>query len=103
MNIPFRLIAACLAASAVSSAHAQNFARGQELFEDHCQVCHEEFDRAEARHMRNPEELRARIQAWAAHTNVDWKKEDIEDVLFYLDKSFYRFGAKPLKLGASVK
>ncbi len=97
------LLLACLAASAAPLAFAQNFARGQELFEDHCQACHEEFDRPEARHMRNLEELRSRIDAWAAHTNAGWKKEDVDDVLFYLNKSFYRFDQKSLKLGAGGK
>lgn len=103
MNIRSGLIVACFAAWGISPASAQNFARGQELFEDHCQACHEDFERPEVRHLRSAKELRARIEAWAAHTNTGWKQEDIEDVLFYLDRSFYRFDKKPLKLGADLK
>ncbi|SMF95527.1 hypothetical protein SAMN02949497_2892 [Methylomagnum ishizawai] len=104
MNTRSGLIIACFfAAWTPSPASAQNFARGQELFEDHCQACHEDFNRPEVRHLGSAEELRARIEAWATHTNTGWKKEDVEDVLFYLDRSFYRFGQKPLKLGAGLK
>ncbi len=96
------LLLGCFLACSAPSALAQNFQRGQELFEDHCQACHNDFDRPDTRHMRSLEELRARIDAWAVHTNAGWRKAEVDDVLFYLNKSFYRFEQKPLKLGETT-
>jgi hypothetical protein len=40
--------------------------------------------------------LRGRIQDWASHTGNLWTREDVNDVLYYLNKSFYGFDQKPL-------
>lgn len=76
--------------------HAQNFQRGQELFEHHCLACHHDFERTDSRHVRSLAELRRKIEAWASHTNVGWRKTEIGDVLYYINKSFYHFPQKTL-------
>jgi hypothetical protein len=40
--------------------------------------------------------LRSRIQDWSSHTGNSWSAEEIDDVLYYLNKSFYHFDQKPL-------
>lgn len=72
-------------------ARAENFGRGQELYEDHCQACHEDLIHEKNRKIRSLDELQKRIQSWAVHTGNTWTREEINDVLYYLNKSFYRF------------
>ena len=90
------LLAGLLGASSAALAQAPNFQRGQELFGHHCMACHNDFSSAKSRHLRSLEELRQRIDAWAVHTNLDWRKGEVEDVLYYLNKSFYHFEQKAL-------
>jgi hypothetical protein len=80
-----------LAVLAAFPCRAENFQRGQELYEDHCQACHEELMHAQRRKVKTPEELRKRIEAWAAHAGADWKQSEVDDVLYFLNRSFYRF------------
>jgi mono/diheme cytochrome c family protein len=75
---------------------AENFARGQELYNHHCQSCHEDLLHARNRKLKTLDALRDRIRAWAVHSGAPWTEEEINDVLYYLNKSFYRFDQKPL-------
>ena len=78
------------------AAQAQNFARGQELYNHHCQSCHEDLMHARNRKLKTLDALRSRIRDWASHTGNTWSAEDVDDVLYYLNKSFYHFDQKPL-------
>lgn len=94
---PRRLVLfAALLALFPAWASAQNFARGQELFQQHCQACHEDLHEARHRHAKSLGELRKRIEGWATHTNTGWQKDEVDDVLFYLNQSFYKFPGKRL-------
>lgn len=88
---PRRLVLFALLALSPAWAAAQNFARGQELFQHHCQACHEDLHEARHRHAKDLDELRKRIEGWATHTNAGWQKDEVNDVLFYLNQSFYKF------------
>ena len=77
------------------AVRAENFARGQELYDHHCQSCHEDLLHARNRKLKTPEALRQRIVDWAAHTATPWTREEIDDVQYYLNKRFYRFNEKP--------
>lgn len=91
-HLPFRhLMLFALLALSPAWASAQNFARGQELFQHHCQACHEDLHEARHRHAKDPGELRKRVEGWATHTNTGWQKDEVNDVLFYLNQSFYKF------------
>jgi mono/diheme cytochrome c family protein len=90
------LLAVCLAALASPSATAENFERGKELYDHHCQSCHEDLMHAENRRLKSLAELRKRVEAWAAHTGNDWRKDEVDDVLYYLNKRFYKFEQKAL-------
>jgi mono/diheme cytochrome c family protein len=85
-----------LTALTVTPVQAQNFGRGQELYEDHCQACHEDLMHEKNRKLKSLTELRDRVQAWATHTGNPWTREEVDDVLYYLNKSFYRFDQKAL-------
>jgi len=87
---------ASLALTASAPARAENFARGQELYDHHCQSCHEDLMHARNRKLKTLDALRSRIRDWASHTGNTWSAEDVDDVLYYLNKSFYHFDQKPL-------
>lgn len=89
------LAAVCLIALAPSAA-AENFARGKELYDHHCQSCHEDLMHAKNRRVQSLDELRKRIRDWAGHTGNDWTRDEIDDVLYYLNQSFYKFEHKAL-------
>ncbi len=99
-NSSFRL--ACYTLSTVAMltalpvARAGNFARGQELYNLQCQSCHEDLMHKRNRKLESLCALRKRIEAWAAHTGNAWTREEVDDVLYYLNQSFYRFDEKPL-------
>jgi len=88
-----RLLATlALAGTAFSPAQAQNFARGQELFEHHCHGCHGDLKFAEKEgKAKNLTDLRKKITSWAQHSGTEWGKSEVDDVLYYMDKSFYHF------------
>ncbi len=66
--------------------------RGQLLYENHCQVCHEEWvhdgDRSKVTSLN---EVRRRVAAWSQHSGLDWSDEEIADVADYLNRMFYKF------------
>lgn len=79
-----------------NQAGAQNPGRGQELFEHHCQSCHFDFHERRDRHVKSLSELKSRITAWSTHTSTEWGDDEVEDVLRYLNSSFYKFPEKTL-------
>lgn len=66
--------------------------RGRALYENHCVVCH-----TAKVHRRAPalpistDDLRHIVSVWTAQQGLRWNREDIEDVVFYLDRVHYRF------------
>ena len=69
-----------------------NLERGRALYQNHCVVCH-----TSKVHRREPplpltvEELRAVVTHWAREEGLRWARDDVEDVVLYLDRAFYRF------------
>lgn len=92
--IPYLAIAGMTGVTGL--AHAQNFGRGEDLYNQQCQSCHEDLMHERNRRLKSLDALRKRIEDWASHTGNSWKREDIDDVLYYLNKSFYHFDQKPL-------
>ena len=94
-----RLLAiALLAAGSVAlppaawGAEVPDLERGRKLYENHCVVCH-----TAKVHRRVPalplgeDELRYIVNLWASQQGVRWSAEDIEDVVYYLNRTHYRF------------
>lgn len=90
------LCALLLASAFAPLVQAENFARGQDLYNHHCQSCHEDLLHARNRKLKTLDALRKRIEGWASHTGNPWSRDEIDDVLYYLNKSFYRFDQRPL-------
>jgi mono/diheme cytochrome c family protein len=66
--------------------------RGRALYQNHCVVCH-----TSKVHRREPplpitlDELRAIVTLWAKEEGLPWRRDEIEDVVQYLDRAHYRF------------
>jgi mono/diheme cytochrome c family protein len=90
LRVPALIAAACLGVSAYA-AEMPNLERGRALYENHCVVCH-----TPKVHRRVPSlaievaDLRYIVTLWATQQNLRWSREDIEDVVHYLDYTHYR-------------
>ncbi len=75
---------------------AQDFNRGQALYENHCKECHEAL--AHSRHgskITSLQDIRSWVESWSIHSRLDWSQEDVNDVSDYLNSRFYHFTDKP--------
>ena len=75
-----------------AQTQAQNFERGQELFQHQCGGCHGDLVVADKQgKAKTLEELRKKIASWADHSGAEWGNSEVDDVLYYMNKSFYHF------------
>ena len=66
--------------------------RGQVLYDTHCGTCHDTSAHKRENHLvTSMDELRSWVAAMGAHTELDWRVDDVEDVAFYLNLRIYRF------------
>ena len=75
-----------------ASAGAADAARGRALYENHCMVCH--TPKVHTRPNRIPinvEDLRQIVTQWAKEENLRWSREEIDDVVWYLNQTKYKF------------
>jgi mono/diheme cytochrome c family protein len=69
--------------------------RGQLLYENHCMACHESVV-----HIRTQQQvqslsaLRAQVLRWTAYMQLRWGKEEVEDVVDYLGRQYYKFESR---------
>ena len=69
--------------------------RGQLLYENHCMSCHESVVHIRTtKQTRSLQELRTRVVRWAEYQKLRWGKEEIDEVVKYLDTRYYKFGAR---------
>lgn len=79
-------------AAAGWGAEMPDLERGRALYENHCIVCH-----TPKVHRRVPalplqiDDLRFIVTLWASQRGLAWSREDIEDVVHFLDRTHYRF------------
>jgi mono/diheme cytochrome c family protein len=85
--------AAGCAAPSGSVADARDIERGRALYENHCVVCH-----TAKVHKRVPqlpldaEELRSIVLVWVRYEGLQWSREDVDDVVYYVNQTHYQFG-----------
>ena len=65
--------------------------RGADLYENHCQECHTRDVHLRGERIRSLEVLRAWVDAWSVHAELDWTNEDTDDVTDYLNARYYHF------------
>jgi mono/diheme cytochrome c family protein len=86
----------CAGLLVCGSALAETFDRGQALYENHCQTCHEEqVHMRDSRRTSSIEDLRQRVASWSYHAALGWSEEEVADVVDYLDRRFYHFPEQP--------
>ncbi len=86
------LLLSCFCIPWITPVRADSFRHGQELYNDHCDACHESFTHpGKDRKVQSLSDLKKRITSWAEHTGQYWSEQDINDVVYYLDKSYYHF------------
>lgn len=89
-------MAALILCAYAASALEEEFSRGQASYENHCRSCHADWVHTRsARKVTSLNELRQRTPSWSIHTGLDWSDEEMEDVVDYLERNFYRFEADP--------
>jgi len=83
-------LAGCAAGGNV--ADVRNFERGRALYENHCVVCH-----TAKVHRRVPqlpvdaEELRLIVLTWVRYEGLQWGREEVDDVVYYVNRTYYQF------------
>jgi hypothetical protein len=83
---------ALLAAASAGAADVPDLARGRALYENHCLVCHTEKVHTRPRRTAfSVEALRAIVDAWQREENLRWSAQDIDDVVYYLGATRYKF------------
>jgi mono/diheme cytochrome c family protein len=88
-----RVASLIVALLVVGQSHAQDAARGRELYDTHCGDCHyvRVHDRDRSRSLVHTiAELREQVARYAAQTKHPFTREDIEDLVAYLNDSHYR-------------
>ncbi len=74
-----------------SFASGGDFERGKMLYENQCQGCHESVVHIESRRtVDSLHKLRQQVVRWSDEVETKWGKEDIADVLEYLNKQHYQ-------------
>jgi mono/diheme cytochrome c family protein len=65
--------------------------RGQMLYENHCRGCHVSVVHIRSnRRAVSLEAVRWEVARWSGELQLDWRKEEIADVVEYLDQAFYK-------------
>jgi mono/diheme cytochrome c family protein len=78
-------------ATAAWGAELPDLERGRALYENHCVVCHTaKVHRRAAPLPLRIDELRFIVTVWASQQGLAWSRDDIEDVVYYLDRTYYR-------------
>lgn len=86
------IIGICLTLTGVTAADEPNRLRGMNLYDNHCTICHKSTvhirEKLEA---TSVDEIRAFIWRWAAVQKLPWSESEVEDVLLYLNSTYYKY------------
>jgi cytochrome c5 len=70
--------------------------RGELLYENHCQGCHQSIVHIRSqRRVDSLESLQAWVRRWAEDRELGWDDEAIRAVVDYLNQRYYRIGLPP--------
>lgn len=66
--------------------------RGQLLYENHCTVCHTSVAHVrEQRVAHSLGDIRKQVLRWSGQLNLEWRAEEVADVVEYLNTNYYHF------------
>ena len=73
---------------------AEAVSRGQLLYENHCMACHESVAHIRRdRRVRSYQALHDWVVRWSNQQQLGWGPGDIDDVVDYLNRHYYKFPA----------
>lgn len=92
-------IAIVLSTATVATAHAADIKRGQQLHDANCISCHASMMGGDGtsiytrpdRRIGSLDRLRTQVTRCKDNLGMTWPEQDIEDVVSYLNASFYKF------------
>lgn len=80
---------------APSPGWSEDYERGRQLYENHCQACHSSLLHSPLKgRIKSFRELQSQVSSWSTHAAKDWSVEEVNDVSYYLDRTFYHFGVR---------
>jgi mono/diheme cytochrome c family protein len=85
---------------AVTQVQAANIERGKELVQENCMTCHDsimggngnEIYTRPNRRIHSLSELRQQVKRCKNSLKEPWPDDQIDDVVSYLNQTFYKFG-----------
>ena len=85
-------LATVLLLSIINLPYAVASTRGEQLYNNHCQQCHNKtvHTRTDSR-VTSIESLRAWVVAWSVHNGLFWGNEEVSDITAYLNRTIYHF------------
>ena len=93
-----RALGCCAAlglALAAGPGWSEDYERGRQLYENHCQACHSSLLHSPlSGRIKSFRELQSQVSSWSTHAAKDWSVEEVNDVSYYLDRTFYHFGVR---------
>jgi mono/diheme cytochrome c family protein len=86
-------LAGCAAGvSTTTTTDVRDLERGRALYENNCRVCHTaKVHRRVPQLPANQDELRRIVLTWVRYENMQWSSEDVDDVVFYVNRTYYQF------------
>ena len=85
-------VVAVLAMTCQSAALGADAGRGRALYENHCVVCHTaKVHRREPRMAADGAQLFRIVNGWQAEQGLRWSREDVDDVVDYLARTYYKY------------
>lgn len=96
---PYVRVAALLALALPLGVHAADPVRGKRLHDDNCIRCHASMQGGdgtgiytrENRRIGSLDALRKQVNRCKNSLDVGWPKDDVDDVVAYLNEHFYQF------------
>jgi hypothetical protein len=75
-----------------AGVHAADLKRGEELHNERCMRCHdnEVYTRSDRR-IKSLDKLAAQVRFCKNQTGAIWFDDEVDDVIQYLNQSFYKF------------
>jgi mono/diheme cytochrome c family protein len=85
-------LAGCAAGVSTTTVDVRDFERGKALYDNNCRVCHtSKVHRRIPQLPVNEDELRRIVLTWVRFEGMKWSSEDAEDVVYYVNRTFYQF------------
>ena len=77
-------------------AHSEEIHRGKLLYENHCRSCHAaDVHERESRKVSSFVELSKVTIQWQYHLKLNWRIDEVRQVMKYLNERYYHFDSQP--------